>query len=85
MSWRAFAGQWDEADRNPGRAYIDKRALTWEQARTAIQEYLSQYRTDSCADCREAGLEELAALELLDPETPYRGEIDGEDLLIVAE
>jgi hypothetical protein len=82
MGWRAFVGQWgkDEVGR-----HLDVRAATWEQAREELLGYLFAFEGDGCDDCRETGAHAAGELRDLSSGSPWRGELDGEDLLLSAE
>jgi hypothetical protein len=81
IPWRAFAGRWERV--NPDWAHLDRRGLTWAAARDALLSYLARYETDECADCRRAGIETSDELRQLSSSTEWRGEVDGEDYLLV--
>lgn len=79
--WRVFVGHWDDGD-EPDWVKLDKRGLTWEDARDLIRRRLNLFRDDDCPFCRSAAAEGVTKLDALAAGEPFEGDVDGDDYVI---
>lgn len=80
--WRAFVGDWTDGAGEPDWVFLDKRGLTWEDARDVIRERLNGFRFDDCSHCQRAAAHGAATLDALAAGEPFECNVDGYDYVI---
>lgn len=82
-TYRAFIGCWDDGD--PEWTIVDTGGLSWEEARELLLHNLRAWKDDDCQDCRKQAEAEFLRLQSAIPETPFSGEVNGDDYMILAQ
>lgn len=81
--WRMFYGDWYP---NPALrlvTYANVRGVTWEQARDSARTILQRFAADECPCCAAEAVEELSRLDWCARNTPYKGSLQADDLIVV--